>query len=176
MKSALPLILLCLLLLPLAACERRPQATHEDPPLAQASPGAERVNAIRQAARELPSALEVLPLRDPAVEELLSAAYRLEDVSRYRDAAAALEQARAIEPESPEVQQRLAENAFFLGDLEQAERRALEAWRRGPRLGALCLRHWLLVAEARAGLDNAAGADDARSQAEKCAVQRPARF
>jgi tetratricopeptide (TPR) repeat protein len=170
----------CLLLIPLlllAACERRPGAPEQPAPSAHApAPGAERISAIRRAAVEVPSALEVMPLRDPAVDDLLAVAYRLEDEARYRDAAAALEQARVLAPESPEVKQRLAENAFYRGEYEEALRRALDAYRSGPRLGGLCLRQWLVVAEARAALGDPQGEAEARARAAQCAVQRPPRF
>jgi tetratricopeptide (TPR) repeat protein len=174
MKLCHILLVLGLALLPLTACERRPDVAQEES--AVVAPGFERIIAIRQAAAEVPSALDVMPLRDPAVDELLTAAYGLEDAARYRDAGVALRQAYALQPDSPEVQQRLAENAYFLGDFEQAESRALTAWRRGPRVGGLCLRHWLLVAEARASMGNEQGEAEARAQAEQCAQQRPPRF
>ncbi|HRQ65329.1 MAG TPA: tetratricopeptide repeat protein [Xanthomonadaceae bacterium] len=167
-------LLLCIALLPIVACERRPHVAEDGS--AQVAPGYERIVAIRQAAAEVPSAIDVMPLRDPAVDELLTAAYRLEDAVRYRDAGVALRQAYALQPDSPEVQQRMAENAYFLGDFEQAESRALTAWRRGARVGGLCLRHWLLVAEARAAMGNVQGETEAREQAQQCAQQRPARF
>jgi tetratricopeptide (TPR) repeat protein len=174
MKCRLAL-LSCLVLLLLSACERRPGVEESAAPLPLA-PGAERIAQIRQAAREVSSALEVLPLGDPGVNDLLDAAYRLEDAARYRDAAAALAEAQTLAPDSPEVQQRLAESAFLLEDYELAASRALEAYRRGSRLGGLCLRHWLLVAEARSALGNVQGEAEARERAAQCAVQRPPRF
>ncbi len=173
MKPVCCLLIPCLLLL--AACERR-AATETAPEAELVAPGAARIAAIREAASEAPSAIQVRPLVDPAVDDLLSAAYRLEEDGRYRDAGAALELARKLQPDSPEVMQRLAETAFYLGDYELAESRALEAYRRGPRLGGLCLRQWLVVAEARAGLGNSIGESEARENATKCTVQRPPRF
>lgn len=165
-----------LLLGALVACERRaPAPVREEPPRPPA-PYAERVAALRSAAEATPTALEVRPLPDPGVEDRLLEAERLEARGLLREAAALLEQARERDPASPKVLQRLAENAFLRGDLEGAERLAREAQGRGPGVGSLCARHWLLIAEVETLRGREEEALSAREQAARCAVERPPRF
>ncbi|MDW8480151.1 MAG: tetratricopeptide repeat protein [Xanthomonadales bacterium] len=168
--------LLIVLGLGLAACERRAPAPAREPEAPRPSPEWERVRALREAAAAVPTALDVRPLAEPGIADRLAEAERLEAEGRHDEAQALLEQARARDPGSPEVLQHLAENALLRGDAGSAERLALEAERLGPGLGSLCLRHWLLIAEARHRLGRPEEALAARERAARCAVARPPRF
>lgn len=164
-----------LLLGALASCERRaPAPVREDPP--RFAPHAERIAALRSAADATPTALEVRPLSEPGVEDRLLAAERLEAEGNYAQAARLLADALALDPRSPKVLQRLAENAFLRGDLDGAEQLAREAGRHGPGVGSLCTRHWLLIAEVMVLRGRGEEALSAREQAARCAVERPPRF
>lgn len=149
----------------------------------------------------LPAELEVQPLRDPAVEDLLGRAARAESNSDPQAAAAALDQALALSPQDPALLQARAEAAVLLRDLDTAERLAREAFAIGAQVGPLCRRHWLTVAavsteraaqrrgQAEASRRDehrsaflaqataqAAQAADAERRAEACMVTGPARY
>lgn len=160
----------------LVACERRPSTPLSEDPPPRPAPHADRLAALRSAAETTPTALEVRPLPDPGIEDRLAEAERLEAEGRYREAAALIEQARARDPASPKVLQRLAENAFLRGDLDAAEQWAREAERHGPGVGSLCTRHWLLIAEVESLRGREEESLQARERAARCAVERPPRF
>lgn len=149
----------------------------------------------------LPAELEVQPLRDPAVDDLLARAAQAETAGRAEDAAAALDQALALSPQDPTLLQARAEAAVLLRDLDTAERLAREAFAIGAQVGPLCRRHWLTVAVVakeraaqRRGQAEASRRDDdratflaqataqagvaadAENSAEACMVTGPARY
>ncbi len=164
-----------LLLGVLASCERRAATpVREEPP--PPAPHAERIAALRSAAEATPTALEVRPLSEPGVEDRLLAAERLEAEGDYEQASRLLAEALTLDPLSPKVLQRLAENAFLRGDLDGAERLAREAERHGPGVGSLCTRHWLLIAEVEVVRGRGEEALSARERAARCAIERPPRF
>lgn len=187
-------------LLALAGCASAPE-----PVWSGVSPQAlvAQIRAERrfQGGQGLPAELEVQPLRDPAVDDLLARAAQAESAGRAQDAATALDQALALSPQDPSLLQARAEAAVLLRDLDTAERLAREAFAIGAQVGPLCRRHWLTVAVAakeraaqRRGQAEASRRDDDRAaflaaaaaqagvaadagdSAEACMVTGPARY
>jgi tetratricopeptide (TPR) repeat protein len=127
MRPLLPLIAPALL----AGCFQSVQPT---PPVAAARPNYDLVAAIRAAGEREKSIIDVSPLREPAVTALQDAAAADERAGRYADAAAKLDQALKLSPESPDLLQERAELAVRLRDFAAAERLAHQSWTLGPQL------------------------------------------
>ena len=64
-------------------------------------------------------------------------------------AAAKLDQAIKLNPESPDLLQDRAEMAIRLKDYAAAEQLAHQSWSLGPKLGPLCARNWQTIVEMR---------------------------
>jgi tetratricopeptide (TPR) repeat protein len=139
-------------------------------------PSYDVVAAIRAAGQRDKSAIEVAPLRDPAVQGLLDAAHADETARRYQDAADQLDQALKLSPQSPDLLQDRAELAVRLGDYAGAERMARQSFAMGPKLGSLCARNWQTAIEMRKIAGDAAGAARARQALAQCQVDGPVRM
>jgi hypothetical protein len=57
-----------------------------------------------------------------------------------------------------------------------AEQLASDSFDKGPKLGGLCRRNWTTVQLARESRGDAAGADVARRQLDRCTVAPPVRM
>lgn len=139
------------------------------PPAARpARPNYDLVAAIRAAGDREKSIIDVSPLRDPAVTALQDGAHADERAGRYPDAAAKLDQALKLSPESPDLLQDRAEIAVRMRDFPLAEKLAHQSWSLGPKLGPLCARNWQTVVEMRLQADDSAGAASARKWVQTC--------
>lgn len=146
-------------------------------PAPQASrPSYDVVAAIRAAGQQDKSAIEVAPLRDPAVQHLVDAAHAAEAARNYKDAAGKLDQALKLAPHSPDLLQDRAELAVRLGDYADAERLARESFATGPKLGSLCARNWQTVVEMRKLAGDQASVASARHALAQCQVDGPVRM
>ncbi len=134
------------------------------PPL----PTYDQVAAIRAAGDREKSVIDVHALRDPGVTALQDAARYDEQSGKYADAAATLDQALKLSPDSPDLLQERAEMAVRLKDFSAAERLAHKSWSLGPRLGPLCARNWQTIAEMRLQARDPAGAETARKWVGQC--------
>ncbi len=132
------------------------------------APAHDQVAAIRAAGDREKSVIDVNPLRDPGISSLQDTARRDEQAGKYVDAAATLDQALKLNPESPDLLQERAEVAVRLKDFSAAERLAHKSWSLGPRLGPLCARNWQTIVEMRLQARDAAGADTARKWVAQC--------
>ena len=142
-------------------------------PAAQPPPPAPRPNhdpiaAIRAAGEREKSVIDVNPLRDPGITALQEAAGADERAGRYADAAAKLDQAIKLRPDSPDLLQDRAEIAVRLHDYAGAEKLARQSWTLGPKLGPLCARNWQTVVEMRLQAGDEGGAAQARQQLPSC--------
>ncbi|OOG42631.1 tetratricopeptide repeat protein [Rhodanobacter sp. C05] len=133
-----------------------------------AVPDHDMIGAIHAAGDREKSIIDVNPLRDPGVAMLQDQARNDEQAGRYADAAAKLDQALKLSPESPDLLQERAEMAIRLKDYATAERLAHQSWSLGPRLGPLCARNWQTVVEMRLQAGDEAGADTARKWVQQC--------
>ena len=126
------------------------------------------VAAIRAAGAADNSVIDVKPLLDPGVAALVDTAHQDEQAGKYPDAAAALNQALKITPESPDLLQDRAEIAVRLGDFKNAEKLAHQSWSLGPKLGPLCARNWQTIVEVRLQARDKVGVDTARKWVKQC--------
>lgn len=161
--SVLPLLLALSLL---AGCGMF--ATTPPPPARAAAPGYDLVASIRAAGEREKSIIDVTPLRDPSVTALQDAAQHDEQIGKYSEAAAQLDQAIKLSPTSPDLLQERAEVAVRLRDFAAAEKLAHQSWSLGPKLGPLCARNWQTIAEMRLQAHDQAGATTARNWVQQC--------
>jgi len=161
-------LLACLLLL-LAACSSQPGVAISD----------RSINVdqdVRAAASEDTQGLQIKPLQSPGVQDLLAAAEVAEQAGDQRQATVLVERAMRMQPEDPEILQRMAELKLAAKDFEQALNYAARSYDLGPRIGELCSRNWHTIAVARAQLDDQPGAAVARQRAGECSPQPAQRF
>lgn len=108
-------------------------------------PPEELLAEIRAAGEPLPGELDVQPLRDPMVDDLIAQAGQAVAQGRTNDAAIALDKALAITPEDPALLQMRAEVAVLQRDLPRAGALAQRAYDLGAKVGPLCRREMMTV-------------------------------
>lgn len=165
-------LLIVLLLLP-AACawfERPPPP----PPPVPEPPPRNHVQAVREGAAALVSAVEIVPVESPAIEPLLRESLRHSEEGNFGPAQNRIEEALKVEPENPRILQELAELKLRQKLFDQAEELARRSYNRSAQLGVLCARNWLTVAEAQLGRGENPGA--ARKHALACGTPPVPRF
>lgn len=167
-------ILNWMLLLALTACAGAPKS----PTVAKIPPAPERdwVSEIRAEAAQLPSNVDVLPLRDAVVDDLRAKAQAAEAARKFNEAEASLNAALVIVPDDPALWQWRAEVALAERRFTDAIAHATRSAALGPKLGNLCVRNWLTLAAARHESKDAAGEVSARAQAKACPVPAPIRM
>lgn len=165
-----------ILALALAACSH-PGGSGSSPvkPPPQVEPGA-AVATIRAAGSDLDSAVQVQPLRDPAIDGFLERAHAAEKTGDLPAAITAAQRALALAPDAPDILQYLAELDIARGQWLEAEKRAVESFNLGPRVGSLCARNWQTVVESRTAIGDAATAASARERVKACRVPPPTRM
>jgi len=134
------------------------------------------VASIRAAGDREKSVIDVNPLRDAGVAGLQDAAKSDEQAGHYADAAAKLDQAIKLSPNSPDLLQDRAEIAIRMKDYPMAEKLAHQSWSLGPKLGPLCARNWQTVVEIRLQQNDQAGAATARKWVQQCHKPGQPRF
>jgi tetratricopeptide (TPR) repeat protein len=139
------------------------------------APG-EMVAQVRAAGVSNASELEVTPLRDPQIGDLLARAAHLEAQSDYPGATQAIAQALTLLPSDPELLQQAAEFALYQKQWPQAAAFAQQSFERGPKLGSLCRRNWTTLRFTRLASGDVAGVQAANQQAAACAVEPPVRM
>jgi hypothetical protein len=143
----------------LAAC-----AAREDKPVPPPRVERDWLAEIAAEAARADSAVDVVPLPDPAVDDLRR---RADDVLR---------EALALDAGDPALWQSLAESLLAQRRWEEAEAMAARSAELGPRVGALCLRSRYTAFASRIERGDAMGAAQARMQVEDCVEARPTRF
>lgn len=131
---------------------------------------------VRAAAADAGDVIEVAPLRDPGVVDLLQVAERAEAVGDLDGAEQALRRAVELAPEDPDLMQRRAELLLAQRALDQAELLAAQSYERGPRLGSLCRRNWTTVRLAREARGDVGGAQIAAERVALCLTEPPVRM
>ncbi|HMM66013.1 MAG TPA: tetratricopeptide repeat protein [Dokdonella sp.] len=159
----------------LSACSTQSQP--EKAPLTRADPDrAAAVEAIRAASAGEDSALQVNPLRDPAVEGYLAQAREAEKLQQFDAAHEALAKARKLAPDAPDLLQYEAEIEFLRGNTVEAEKLAYQSFKKGPQVGTLCVQNWQTVVEARKIFNDADYRAVAEAKRDQCKVKRPVRL
>ena len=156
----------------LAGCSADEPPPPKAPKLAQH----DWVGEIRAEAENAPSAVQVLPLANPAVEDLRRSATRFEADGDLTAAKSKLEHAILLEPQDPTLWQSLAEISLQRQSWGEAEQQAQKAYDLGPKLGSLCVRNWLTVRAARLERGAVADAESAKAQVPSCQVASPIRM
>ena len=167
MKHAVPSLAL-LATLALAACSQPPAPVPVKPAVTHDPVAA--VRAIRAAGEGLDSAVQVQPLRDPAIDGFLKQAHDAEGAKEFAAAIAAADHALKLAPDAPDILQYVAELETARGDWLQAEQAAMKSFNLGPKVGSLCARNWQTVVEARIALEDAATIAQARERVKACRV------
>ena len=161
-------ILLVLLPLLLVACATPTPAPIED--------RNEVDREVRQPAQEESAGVQVRPLQNPAVKELLAQASQAEEQGNYDGAAVLLERALRIQPHDPELLQQMAEVQLQQRDYEQALNFAIRSYDSGSRVGEICARNWHTISLAREKLGDNSGSREAEDRAGQCMSKPPERL
>ena len=140
---------------------------------AQSSPGNGLQTEVRDAASRESAGIQVQPLQNPAVRQLLASAQASESAGQLEQASQMLERALRIEPRDPEVLQRLAEIRLQQQDWQQAINFATRSYDVGSQVGEMCARNWHTIALANNHGGDTQAASAARSQVEHCMPKRP---
>ncbi|MDR2013609.1 MAG: tetratricopeptide repeat protein [Rhodanobacter sp.] len=164
----------CMALLALAGCAPSPAPAPPVKPAAQVPvpvvDAAAAVRAIRAASEGLDSAVQVQPLRDPAIDGFLKRAHDAEAAGDYAGAQNAANGALKLAPDAPDILQYLAEISVERGDWRQAEQLAMNSYSLGPHVGGLCARNWQTAVEVRTVLHDTAQVTVARQHLKECRV------
>jgi tetratricopeptide (TPR) repeat protein len=128
---------------------------------------------VREPAQEDSEGVQVFPLQNPAVKELLADAGSAESAGDYGQAATLLERALRIQPRDPEILQSLAEVQLQMKDYEQALNFAMRSYDIGPRVGEICSRNWRTISVSREHLGDHAGSAQAEQKVTVCMSTKP---
>ena len=161
-----PGLLAVVFALALAACAGTP-------PSSAPAPEAEVESRVREPARQDSAGVQVFPLQNPAVKELIADAGAAESAGDYSQAAILLERALRIQPRDPEILQGLAEVQLQMKDYEQALNFAVRSYDIGPRVGEICSRNWRTISVARDHLGDRPGSKEAEGRAVACMSTKP---
>jgi len=157
------------LLLGLAACTVPARAPAPVTAPAPAPGGQGEVDSqVRQPARRDSEGVQVFPLQNPAVTELLAEASGAESAGDLDQATVLLERALRIQPQNPEILQQMAEVQIQKSDYLQALTFAVRSYDLGPRVGEICSRNWRTISVAKGHLDDENGARQAEQNAATC--------
>lgn len=129
---------------------------------------------VRAPARQDSAGVQVRPLQNPAVVELIDNAQRADHAGDFDQAAVYLERALRIQPRDPELMQQMAEIQLQKKDYDQALSFAIRSYDIGPRVGEICARNWRTISVAREYLKDMQGAREAEERAGQCMNTRPA--
>ena len=136
-------------------------------------PDREVESRVREPAKEDSAGVQVFPLQNPAVKELLADAGTAESAGDYGQATTLLERALRIQPQDPEILQNLAEIQLQMEDYEQALSFATRSYDIGPRVGEICSRNWRTISVSREHLGDHAGSVQAEQKATVCMNTKP---
>ena len=128
---------------------------------------------VREPARQDSDGVQVFPLQNPAVKELLASAGSAESKGDYGQAATLLERALRIQPRDPEILQSMAEIQLQMQDYGQALNFATRSYDVGPRVGEICSRNWRTISVSREHLGDHNGSVAAEQKARVCMNTKP---
>jgi hypothetical protein len=172
-KFAFPLSILATLAI--AGCTQ-PSAPSQIATKPSPPPDHDAVAAIRAAGTGMDSAVQVQPLRDPAIEGLLKQAHDAEAAKNYTAAADFAAKALKLAPNAPDILQYQAEIEAARGTWKEAEDLAIKSYTLGPKVGSLCARNWQTVIEARIAFNDTATQAQAKTRLKECRVAAPVRM
>lgn len=135
--------------------------------------GNEVDSRVREPAKQDSEGIQVFPLQNPAVKELLADAGTAESDGDYGQATTLLERALRIQPRDPEILQSLAEVQLQVQDYGQALSFATRSYDLGPRVGEICSRNWHTISVCRERLGDHGGSAEAAAKAKECMNTKP---
>jgi len=138
--------------------------------------GREVESRVRVPASQESEGVQVFPLQNSAVKELLADAGEAEFAGDYDHATVLLERALRIQPRDPEILQQMAEVLLQKQDYEQALNFAVRSYEIGPRVGEICDRNWRTISVARDHLGDRNGSVQAEQRASNCMNTKPRSF
>lgn len=141
-----------------------------------APPARDLLAEVRAAAADAGDVIEVAPLRDSSVADLLQTAEQAEAGGDLDAAERAIRRAVELAPDDPDLMQRHAELLLAQRALDEAEQLAALSYERGPRLGSLCRRNWTTVRLAREERGDHGGAQTAAARVARCLTEPPVRM
>jgi len=157
-------------------CAQQPPIV-QTPSLPQVlKPAHDAIAAIRSAGADSGSAVEVQPLRDPAVEGWLKEAHELEIKGKFAEAVTATQRALSLATGAPDILQYQAELEFQRQRYEESEKLANNSYENGPKLGSLCARNWQTIIEIRSLQKNESAKAQAEKQLASCRLAQPVRM
>lgn len=156
----------------LSACGSALKPSAQSP----AKPARDILAEIRAIGRATSSAVEVQPLRDPAIEGFFRQAEMLESQHKSSEALLEIERALRLAPEAPELLQYRAELEITLGRYPDAEEHARRSFELGPKVGSLCARNWQTVLELRYLARDMPSVESARVHRDQCKAASPVRM
>jgi tetratricopeptide (TPR) repeat protein len=128
---------------------------------------------VRAPASQESEGVQVFPLQNSAVKDLLADAGKAEIAGDYNQATVLLERALRIQPRDPEILQQMAEVQLQKKDYEQALNFAVRSYDIGPRVGEICNRNWRTISVAREHLGDRNGSEEAEQRASTCMNTKP---
>ena len=128
---------------------------------------------VREPAQQQRGGVQVFPLQNPAVKELLKQSEQSESAGDFEAATVSIERALRIQPRDPELLQRMAEIQLHKKDYQQALNFASRSYDSGPRVGELCNRNWRTMSVAQSALGDNRSARLAEARANDCNNQPP---
>jgi len=128
---------------------------------------------VREPAKQDSEGVQVFPLQNPAVKELLADAGTAESNGDFGQATTLLERALRIQPRDPEILQSMAEIQLQIKDYNQALSFATRSYDLGPRVGEICSRNWRTISVSREHLGDHGGSVEAASKARQCMNTKP---
>lgn len=134
------------------------------------------VVAIRAAGNADKSAVQVVPLRNPAVDGYLDSARAAESAANYPEALAKINAALKLSPDAPDILQFRAETEILLRDYAAAAADAQRSFALGPKVGGLCVSNWQTLLEIAEMKNDQAVVADARTKRDACHKARPVRL
>jgi predicted Zn-dependent protease len=153
------------------APQRQPAPESTPEPIAAEPSRLEWLAQVRAAAEDAGDVIQVKPLRDPAVTDLLDLAAERERTGDLSGATEMLRQALLHVPEDPQLMQEYAELLLAVDRLDDAEMLAARSFDTGPKLGGLCRRNWTTLLLARQYRGDDEGAAVAAEQIGRCIVE-----
>jgi tetratricopeptide (TPR) repeat protein len=158
----------------LGACASPMPGPQPEPEQGPVTPGENEVHSrVRDPAKRDSEGVQVFPLQNPAVKELLADAGTAESNGDYGQAASLLERALRIQPRDPEILQTLAEVQMQIKDYGQALSFATRSYDLGPRVGEICSRNWHTISVCREHLGDHDGSVEAAAKARACMNSKP---
>ena len=147
------------------ACNTRPVA-----------PDQSEAAYIRKQAAEEVSVIEVYPLPDPAVREMIRRAQQYELQGKIDWAIKQSQRALQLDPGSPLILQYIAELKLNKKHWGEALNLAHKSWANGPKVGDLCARNWHTINRAAGHLKDLKWQTAAQQAIQQCQIKQKPRL